>query len=61
MQRVMALAERMSDHDCLIEAHHLGWGTLCFTGEFAAAQRHVEEGIDRYQRERDHHLTYTLA
>ena len=60
-QRVMALAERMGDHDCLIEAHHLGWGTLCFTGEFAAAQRHVEEGIGRYQRDRDHHLTYTYS
>ena len=60
-QRVMALAERMGDHDCLLEAHHLGWGALCFTGEFAAAQRHVEEGIACYQRERDHHLTYTYS
>ena len=60
-ERVMALAERMGDHDCLIEAHHLAWGTLCFTGEFAAAQRHVEEGIARYQGERDHQLTYTYS
>ncbi len=60
-QRVMALAERLGDHDCLLEAHHLAWGTLCFTGELAAAQRHVEAGIARYQRERDHHLTYTYS
>jgi predicted ATPase len=60
-QRVMALAERMGDHDCLIEAHHLCWSVFCHTGEFVAAQRHVEEGIARYQRERDHHLTYTYS
>jgi class 3 adenylate cyclase/predicted ATPase len=60
-QRVMALAERMGDHDCLIEAHHLAWSTFCFTGELAAAQRHFEEGIALYQRERDHHLTYTYS
>jgi hypothetical protein len=56
-QRVMALAERMGDHDCLLEAHHLCWSAFCFTGEFAAAQQHVEAGIARYQRDRDHHLT----
>jgi class 3 adenylate cyclase/predicted ATPase len=60
-KRVMALAERIDDHDCLLEAHHLGWSTFCYTGEFAAAQRHVEQGIARYQRERDHHLTYTYS
>jgi len=60
-ERVMALAERMGDQDCLIEAHHLCWSVFCHTGEFAAAQRHVEEGIARYQRERDHHLTYTYS
>jgi class 3 adenylate cyclase/predicted ATPase len=60
-QRVLALAEQMDDDDCLIEAHHLNWATLCFTGEFCSAQRHVEQGIARYQRERDHHLTYTYS
>ena len=60
-QRVMALAERMDDHDCLIEAHHLCWSTFSFTAELAAAQRHIERGIALYQRERDHHLTYTYS
>ena len=59
--RVLALAERMGDHDWLIEAHHLGWSTFCFAGEFHAAHRHAEEGMARYQRERDHHLTYTYS
>jgi predicted ATPase len=59
--RVLELAEQVGNHDFLIEAHHLGWSTLCFTGEFRAAQRHAEEGISRYERERDHHLTYTYS
>jgi hypothetical protein len=60
-QRVLALAEQMSDHDCVIEAHHLNWGTLCYAGKFSDAQRHVEEGKALYQRERDHHLTYVYS
>jgi predicted ATPase len=60
-RRVMALAERLGEHDCLIEGHHLNWITLCYTGEFLKAQRHAEEGVARYQRERDHHLTYTYS
>ena len=60
-RRILALAEGMGDHDFLIEAHHLGWSALCFAGEFRAAQRHAEEGISHYERERDHHLTYTYS
>jgi class 3 adenylate cyclase/predicted ATPase len=60
-RRILMLAERMGEHDFLIEAHHLGWSAFCFAGEFRAAQRHAEEGIARYERGRDHHLTYTYS
>jgi predicted ATPase len=60
-RRILELAEQVGNHDFLIEAHHLGWSALCFTGEFRSAQRHAEEGISQYQRERDHHLTYTYS
>ena len=56
-RRILGLAEHAGNRDFLIEAHHLGWSALCFAGEFRAAQRHAEEGIARYERERDHHLT----
>jgi predicted ATPase len=59
--RILKLAEQVDNHDFLIEAHHLGWSTLCFAGEFHIAQRHAEDGISQYQRERDHHLTYTYS
>jgi class 3 adenylate cyclase/tetratricopeptide (TPR) repeat protein len=60
-RRILALAEEVGNHDFLIEAHHLGWSAHCFAGEFRAAQRHAEQGISRYERERDHHLTYTYS
>ena len=60
-RRILALAESVGDHDFLIEAHHLGWSAFCFAGEFRAAHRHAEEGISQYERERDHHLTYTYS
>jgi class 3 adenylate cyclase/predicted ATPase len=59
--RILALAEEVGNRDFLIEAHHLGWSALCFAGQFRAAQQHAEEGISRYKRERDHHLTYTYS
>jgi class 3 adenylate cyclase/predicted ATPase len=60
-RRILALAEEVNNHDFLIEAHHLGWSALCFAGEFRAAQRHAEDGVSQYERERDHHLTYTYS
>jgi class 3 adenylate cyclase/predicted ATPase len=60
-RHILQLAEEVGNPDFLIEAHHLGWSAFCFAGEFRAAQRHAEEGIAWYQRERDHHLTYTYS
>jgi class 3 adenylate cyclase len=60
-RRILVLAEEVDNHDFLIEAHHLGWSALCFAGQFSAAQLHAEEGISQYERERDHHLTYTYS
>jgi len=60
-RRILSVAEEVGNRDFLIEAHHLGWTALCFAGDFRAAQSHADEGISRYQRERDHHLTYTYS
>jgi predicted ATPase len=59
--RILKLAEELDDPGILIEAHHLGWSALTFTADFGAAQRHVEEGIARYDRERHHGLTYIYS
>jgi tetratricopeptide (TPR) repeat protein len=60
-RRILTLAERMGDPELLIEAHHLGWSALAMAGEFHAARRHAEEGIARYEQQRDHHLTYKYS
>ncbi len=59
--RILDLAERQQDPGLHIEAHHLGWSTLCFTADFEAARRHAEAGIASYDRDRDHGLTYVYS
>ncbi len=58
---ILGLAEKLEEPGLLIEAHHLGWSSLTFTGNFAAAREHAETGIALYDRERDHHLTYVYS
>jgi class 3 adenylate cyclase/predicted ATPase len=60
-RRILALADDAGNRDFLVEAHHLAWSTLWAAGDFRAAQQHAEEGISRYERERDHQLTYTYS
>ena len=59
--RVLALAREVGDRDFLVEAHHLAWSTFWAAGDFRGAQQHADEVISRYERERDHHLTYTYS
>jgi hypothetical protein len=56
-RRVMTLAAELGDHGALVEAHHFGWITLTFTGDFEAARDHANRGIELYDRDRDHRLT----
>jgi predicted ATPase len=58
---ILALAEKIDDPGFFIEAHHLGWSALTFTGDFAAARRHAEQGRALYDRGRDHRLTYRFS
>jgi predicted ATPase len=59
--RILNLAEDLDDPGILIEAHHLGWSALTFTGDFGAARKHAATGIALYDRERDHRLTYIYS
>jgi predicted ATPase/class 3 adenylate cyclase len=60
-EQLLSLAERLQDPDLLLEAHHALWGTLVFGGELAAAQPHLEQGMQLYdlQRHRDHAIVYS--
>jgi len=59
--RILNLADDLDDPGILIEAHHLAWSALTFTGDFGAARKHVAVGIALYDRDRDHRLTYIYS
>ena len=58
---LLDLANELDDQGLLIEAHHLGWSALSFTGDYEAARRHAETAIELYDRERHHQLTYVYS
>jgi predicted ATPase/class 3 adenylate cyclase len=60
-EQLLSLAERLQDPDLLLEAHHALWATLVFGGELAAAQPHLEQGMQLYdpQRHRTHAALYS--
>lgn len=58
---ILNLARELDDQGLLIEAHHLGWSALLFTGDYEAARHHAETAIELYDRERHHHLTYVYS
>lgn len=58
---ILDLAEKIHDPSLSLEAHHLGWSSLAFTGDLVAAKKHVDVGMEMYDRERDHHLTYAYS
>jgi predicted ATPase len=59
--RILSLAKELDDPGVVIEAHHLGWSALTFTGDFGVARRHAETVIDLYDRDRHHGLTYIYS
>jgi predicted ATPase len=60
-EQLLSLAERLHDSDLLLEAHHALWATLVFGGELAAAQPHLDQGMQLYelQRHRTHAALYS--
>ncbi|MEE8550128.1 MAG: adenylate/guanylate cyclase domain-containing protein, partial [Gemmatimonadota bacterium] len=60
-RRILVLADELDDPGIRLEAHHLGWSTFSFTGDYEAARKHSETGIALYERERDHPLTYIYS
>ena len=43
-ERLLHLAQQVHDAALLLEAHHALWATLLWSGEFAAARAHLEQG-----------------
>jgi class 3 adenylate cyclase/tetratricopeptide (TPR) repeat protein len=47
-ERLLSLAQQVHDAALLLEAHHALWATLLWSGEFASAQAHIEQGSALY-------------
>jgi predicted ATPase len=53
-ERLLRLAQQVHDAALLLEAHHALWGTLLWSGEFAAARAHIEQGRALYDPQQHH-------
>src|SRR5262245_15502573 len=59
-EQLLSLAQQVRDAALLLEAHHALWATLFWSGEFASARTHLEQGKALYdpQQHRSHALLY---
>jgi class 3 adenylate cyclase/predicted ATPase len=59
-EQLLSLAQQVHDAALLLEAHHVLWATLVWSGAFVAAQVHLEQGRALYdpQQHRAHALLY---
>jgi TOMM system kinase/cyclase fusion protein len=53
-ERLLRLAQQVHDAALLLEAHHALWATLVWSGEFAAARAHLEQGSALYDPQQHH-------
>lgn len=58
---LMAISQRLGDEDLKFEALHHRWGVAYFTGQTAALLECTAEGVERYDRDRHHKLSYVFA
>jgi predicted ATPase len=57
-EQLLSVAQRVRDAALLLEAHHALWATLFWSGEFAAARAHLEQGRALYDPQQ--HRSYAL-
>ena len=53
-ERLLSLAQQVHDAALLLEAHHALWATLLWSGEFASARAHLEQGRALYDPQQHH-------
>ncbi len=58
---IVDLALELDDPGLQIEAHHLGWSALTFTGQFETGRDHAEAARSVYEPARHHRLTYEFS
>jgi predicted ATPase len=53
-ERLLSLAQQVCDAALVLEAHHALWSTLFWSGEFASARAHIEQGRALYNPPQHH-------
>lgn len=59
--RCFDLAAGSEDVGVHIETHHLFWTNSFFMGDYANAELHCGKGVDLYESDRDHALTFVYS
>ena len=58
IQELFRVAHALNDPDLLLQAHHAAWPTPMLCGDFAAAYKHVEQGLALYDEQRHRHHAF---
>ena len=59
-EECLNLSKQIRDEGCELQAHHAGWSTQFFRGEFKTCLEHADRGWDLYDHERhaDHRFAF---
>jgi hypothetical protein len=60
-QMVATASETVDDSALALEAHHVQWSGLTLAGDPRLAMAHSDAGIDRYDKELHHRLTFSYG
>jgi predicted ATPase len=58
IQELFRVAHALNDPDLLLQAHHAAWPTPMLCGDFAAAYKHIEQGLALYDEQRHRHHAF---
>ena len=60
-EELLTISQEIGDEDLKFEALHHRWGFAYFTGQTAKILEFTTEGLNRYDRDRHHKLSYVFA
>jgi class 3 adenylate cyclase/tetratricopeptide (TPR) repeat protein/ABC-type lipoprotein export system ATPase subunit len=60
-EELLTISQEIGDEDLKLEALHHRWGFAFFTGQTAKILEFTAEGLNRYDRDRHHKLSYVFA
>jgi len=59
--RLLEVGQARNDTEMLLEAHHCQWAVRLIGGDITGALKHCDKGLDIYQPDRHHALTFTYG